>query len=365
MGTYIYRIFRYFPYAWLNAEKGSGKTLLMEVVSAIAFNGELITSPTEAVIFRDVANNQVTMCIDEVEMLKKRDKDVYGAIISLLNAGFNKSGYVKRVEGNGKGSFLVKSFPAYSPKMFAGINEIDAVLRDRTVKIPLLRKKESEVVDRYKETEDIKELQQSIRDNLYIFSLKYGSDIAKIYSERSELIQGISHLKNRELDIWEPIFILANIVDGQNDNSVLTDMMEELSRKSSEEKITESIAQNETQKVLHVLQDMLREEDPLMEDEDLQLYDAHQTLKYFKETEEFGWIEKTHVLTRRLKKAKVKSEQRRIGGSKMRVYVVNVSEVKDLCERYGMGDINSVMDYTSENSIHLRKKAETLERQLF
>jgi hypothetical protein len=52
MGTYLFMIFRYYPYVWLNAEKGSGKTLLMEILSSVAFNGELITNPTESVIFR-------------------------------------------------------------------------------------------------------------------------------------------------------------------------------------------------------------------------------------------------------------------------------------------------------------------------
>jgi hypothetical protein len=336
MGTYLYMVFRYYPYVWLNAEKGSGKTLLMEVISAIAFNGELITSPTEAVIFRDVSYNQVTMFIDEVEQLSKRDKDVYRSIISLLNNGSNKSGCVKRVEGNVKGNFAVRRYLAYSPKMFAGINEIDDVLRDRTIKIPLLRKKESELVERYKETEEIKRLQRNIRDGLYIFSLKYAQEIADIYSTKSELIQGMSHLDNRELDIWEPIFLLANILDGQNGNSRLTDLMEKLSRKSSEEKIAESIAQNETHKVLHVLKGMFEEVHPISEEGDIKVYDAQQVLKYFKGTEEFEWIEKIHLLTRRLKKVGIKSEQRRIEGEKQRVYIINIQKIRDLCDRYGI-----------------------------
>ncbi|MCK4816602.1 DUF3631 domain-containing protein, partial [bacterium] len=365
MGTYLYMIFRYYPYVWLNAEKGSGKTLLMEIVSPIAFNGELMTSPTEAVIFRDVSYNQVTMFIDEVEQLRKRDKEVYGSIISLLNAGFNKSGHVKRAEGNGKGSFAVKRYLAYSRKMFAGINDIDDVLRDRTIKIPLLRKKENELVERYKETEEIKRIQQSIRDDLYIFSLKHGPEIAVIYSTESGLIQGMSHLDNRELDIWEPTFLLANIVDTQNDNRRLTDMMEGLSRKSCEEKISESIAQNETHKALNVLKGMFEEVCPVSEEGNIEVYDAHQVLEYFKSTEEFEWIEKTNILTRRLKKVGIKSEQRRIEGEKQRVYIVNVKEINDLCVRYGISNSNSVIAYTLEKPILLRQEPGTLDRQSF
>ena len=335
MGTYVFMLFRYYPYVWLNAEKQSGKTLLMEVSSAISFNGELIISPTEAVIFRDISNNLITMFIDEVEQLRKRDKDAYGSLISLLNAGFNKAGVVKRCEANGEGTFVVKSYSAYSPKMFAGISEIDDVLQDRTVRIPLLRKKDDETTQRYKGTLEILELQRSIRDDLYVFALSYAKDLAEYYhKEGPDGIEGLSHLNNRELDIWEPVFLLANVIDSLSGNMNLTGKMEALSKKSLEEKQSDSVSQNETYKILTVLKAMLDEATPLSEDGDIRVFDAERVLEYFKATEEFGWIEKTNVLTRRLKKVKVTSDQRRIEGEKKRIYTMNVKEFNDLCERF-------------------------------
>jgi len=335
MGTYVFMLFRYYPYVWLNAEKGSGKTLLMEILSAIAFNGELITSPTESVIFRDISNNLITMFIDEVEDLRKRDKDIYSSIISILNSGCNKAGVVKRSESNGRGSFVVKSYTAYSPKMFAGINEIDDVLQDRTVRIPLLRKKDNEVVQRYKETQEIIELQRSIRDDLYIFALNHAKDIVEHYhKEIPGSIENMSHLSNRELDIWEPIFLLANLVDVHSGTAELIGMMESLSRKSLDEKQLDNVTQNETYKILTVLKAMIDEISPLSEDGDIRIFEAGRVLEYFKSNEEFDWIQKTNVLTRRLKKVKVTSDQRRIGGEKRRVYIMNIREFIDLCERF-------------------------------
>ena len=57
-------------------------------------------------------------------------------------------------------------------------------------------------------------------------------------------------------------------------------------------------------------------------------------LEYFKKTEDFEWIEKKQALTRRLKKVKVKSDQKRIDGVKKRIYIMNVKEFNDLCERF-------------------------------
>jgi len=335
MGTCVFMIFRYYPYVWLNAEKQSGKTLLMEILSAITFNGDLIVNPTEAVIFRDISNNLICMFIDEVEELRRTDKDTYRAIISILNAEFSKAGVVKRVESNGDGRFTVKAHSCYSGKMFAGINEIDDVLQDRTVKIPLLRKKDEETVHRYKEASDILELQKSIRDDLYIFALTYAKDIAELYhKEGLDGVEGVSHLNNRELDIWEPIFLLANLVDAQSGSMDLTGMMETLSKKSFDEKQSDNLAQNETYKILTVLKAMLEDISPLSEDGDIQVFEAARVFDYFKNTEEFEWIEKTNVLTRRFKKIKVKSDQKRIGGEKKRVYILNIKEFNDLCERF-------------------------------
>lgn len=335
MGTYVFMIFRYFPYVWLNAEKSSGKTLLMEVLSAIAFNGDLVTNPTESVIFRDISNNLITMFIDEVEQLRKRDKDTYGSLISLLNSGFNKAGVVKRTESTGQGGFIVKAYSAYSPKMFAGISEIDDVLQDRTVRIPLLRKKDAETVQRYKGTSELLELQRSLRDDLYVFALTYAKDLAEYYhKEGPDGIEGLEHLNNRELDIWEPIFLLANVVDSMSNGLNLTDKMGALSKKSLAEKQSDSVTQNETYIILTVLKSMLEELKPLSSTGDEWVFDAKAVLDYFKKTDDFDWIEKTQALTRRLKKVKVTSDQRRINGDKKRIYAMNVKEFNDLCERF-------------------------------
>ena len=75
----------------------------------------------------------------------------------------------------------------------------------------------------------------------------------------------MSHLNNRELDIWEPVFLLANVIDSFTSDINLTGKMEALSKKSLEEKQSDSVAQNETYKILTVLKAMLDEVTPLSE----------------------------------------------------------------------------------------------------
>jgi hypothetical protein len=336
IGTYFFMIFRYYPYVWINAEKGSGKTLLMEVLFPLAFNGELITNPTEAVIFRDISNNLTTMFVDEVEQLRKHDKEICGSLISILNSGFNKSGSVKRVEKSQKEGFVVKKYNSYSPKMFAGINEIDDVLQDRTVKIQLLRKKDDDEVHRYKDTAEIQNEQYRLRDGLYIAALKSAKEIAERYQccDKNK-ITGLEHLENRELDIWEPILSIANIVDEQSLGITnLVCAMRNLSNKLGQEKHTDNVEQNETCKILSLVKNMLNEE-PCMEEKDgIISYDKENVMNYFSGNENvLGYIT-PNAITSKLKKVGIKSIQKRIKGEKIRVYEINISTFEDMCERF-------------------------------
>lgn len=339
MGTYVYRIFRYYPYIWLNAEKGSGKTHLMEVLSPIAFNGDLLTSSTEAVIFRDIENNAGTMFIDEAEKMKKADREVHGALMDILKAGFNKSGAAKRVEKDIWGNFIVKKYSAYSPKMLAGIEELDDVLRDRTIRLPILRKKDSESVERFKDTDQVLQTQRNIRDDLYIFALTHAEKIAKIYQCSEEIIpKNIPHLKNRELDIWEPMFVLAHLIDesagvfGQS-SQALEDMLN-LSRHCHTERSAHNSVENETVKLLNFVKEMLTVLKPDQEEKDIFYYKIEDVQNYFNSKQSFGYFDSSNSLTILLKKISIESQQKRTESGRGRFYKINKSNLDDLCERY-------------------------------
>jgi len=90
------------------------------------------------------------MFVDEVEQLRNVTRMCTArSSASLMPDSTSQRG--EAFGGDRSGRFVVKAYSAYSPKMFAGISEIDDVLQDRTVRIPLLRKKDDETVQRYKE----------------------------------------------------------------------------------------------------------------------------------------------------------------------------------------------------------------------
>ena len=73
-------------------------------------------------------------------------------------------------------------------------------------------------------------LQGKLRDDLYTFALNYAPQIAKINKSSDETVSGLDHLSNREKDIFEPIFILANVIEGFAPELGVLDAIESFSR---------------------------------------------------------------------------------------------------------------------------------------
>ncbi len=334
MGTYVFRVFRYFPYVHLNGEKQTGKTLLMEILAPLCFNGQLSINSTEAVLFRDVQNNSLTLFLDEVEKFRNDDRERYGAVMDVLKTGFSKSGLVKRCGGRNRDK--IHSFSTYSPKMLAGINDIEEVLRDRTIRIRMVRRLESEPVERYAESRATQELQNRIRDKLYIFGLTYGKQIAEIYSENMDSIVGLEHLNNRAFDVWAPIILLANVVDVARGDSAakVTDAIKRFSKKRNEERSDEDGSDNNTVKLLMVLNQFVEEVNPVKIEGNVRYFDTGETFGYFCKQEEFSWLSSKTLLTRNMKKLEISPKVCKVAGKSTKLYKVDLDKLRDYSLRY-------------------------------
>ena len=331
MGTYLYRVFRYFPYIHLNAEKGSGKTMLMEVMAPICFNGQISANSTEAVIFRDIQNNSPTLFLDELEKMSKEDKEKFAGIMSVLKTGFSKNGLVKRCDGKNKDK--IRSFSTYAPKMFAGIKDLDDVLSDRTIKIKMYRKLNNEFFERYTECKDNIDTQKYIRDILYSFGLKYADKIETIYNEPDIPVEFNNILNNRELDIWLPIITIAQLIDTESNTDLVNEMLT-YSTSYLEEKKSNDASENDTVKILNILNQFIPTHSPDTIKENLLYYKTDTVFNFFKEQEEYNWLDSKTWLSRQLKKLEIKTEKYNLSGFCGRMYLINKSLLEDYTRRY-------------------------------
>ena len=142
IGTYFHKTFQSYPYLFLNAMKGSGKTRTLKLITDISHNGEILLQPTEAVLFRTTG----TLGIDEAEGIARKGME---NLRELLNGCYKRGTKVKRMKQK-KGlegtEQVVEEFDIYRPLALANINGMEDVLGDRCLNVVLERSNNSGIV---------------------------------------------------------------------------------------------------------------------------------------------------------------------------------------------------------------------------
>lgn len=137
IGTYFHEEFNTFPFLFINAMRGSGKTRLLKLISALQRNGDgsVNNHLSEAVTFRTAKVRGII--IDELEQIGMKDKAI---LRELLNSAYKKGAMVRRmkkVKRNNEEIQVVEEFDIYTPIAMANIWGIDEVLGDRCLTIIL------------------------------------------------------------------------------------------------------------------------------------------------------------------------------------------------------------------------------------
>jgi hypothetical protein len=150
------------PYLYVNsAEKQSGKTRVIEVLSDLAQNPMVASSVSPSVIYRaieglnvtsdedDAPTGKPTLFVDEVDAIF-RGGAANEDLRNILNSGYKSNGSVLRTIP-GKDGGEAKFFSTFAPKLLAGIDNgaIPDTIADRCIALNLKRKREDEKVERY------------------------------------------------------------------------------------------------------------------------------------------------------------------------------------------------------------------------
>ena len=162
MGTYIHDDFSAYPFLFINAMRGSGKTRLLKLISHLAYGGrgKVQTEPSEPVLFRTPAH--YTLVFDEFENVASKDKAIFR---QYLNASYKKGGVVQRATKNSLGKFELEEFEPYKPIAMANIWGMEEVLGDRCLTLILQKSSDISKTMLMEEFEDDENLLK-IRQNL-------------------------------------------------------------------------------------------------------------------------------------------------------------------------------------------------------
>lgn len=208
MHTYVYCLFRYVPYIWLNAEAGSGKSTVLDVIVEYAFNSRTNVGSTPASTFRLIDQHGSVLAIDEFEGMTGEDKSL---ILTILKVGFKAGATVTRCSSDN--NFEPIEYCAFSPKVFAGIDNIDNVLLSRCIKINMKRATNIEDLEEFNSNDiELKKEIAQTRNKLHIFGLKYVEQIKENYKDKNLFLLEKNYTP-REKDLWKPLLAISKVVD--------------------------------------------------------------------------------------------------------------------------------------------------------
>jgi putative DNA primase/helicase len=151
-------------------------------------------------MFRLVDKCQPVLLVDEVDSFLRDNEELRGA----LNAGHAKGGSHLRCEGDDN---QIRAFKTFAPAALAGIGRLPETLADRSIHVPLQKRRSDEYVQDFRD--DRVEHHRSLASQ----AARWAQDQeAKLRQAEPIMPEGIH---NRRADNWRPLLSIADLVGGE------------------------------------------------------------------------------------------------------------------------------------------------------
>ena len=203
IGTYIFEQFDCFPYLTVTCPvKRCGKTRFGEILELLCCRPMMTVNVSEAALFRTIDGEKPTVIIDEAESLRSRDSERSRYLLPILQAGFRQGAIVPRCVGKGH---EVEKFSVYCPKAILAIGNLPDTLTDRSIVSFHATPSSKRACCAFSSSPCFTSGRRS-RERHRSWADAYKEQISKAY-----LKQNLDFLRDREADIWEPLFAIASV----------------------------------------------------------------------------------------------------------------------------------------------------------
>ena len=175
-----------------------GKTTALSILSCLVTRPLLASNVTPAVVFRVIERDRPTLLIDEADTFL----DQRGEIKGILNSGHTQAAaYVWRCDGD---NYEPRGFSTWAPLAVAKIGKLSATLNDRSIVVPMRRRRADEAVERFRSdrTADL--------DTLARKAARWAKDHLKALREADPKMPDGLH--DRAADNWRPLIAIADQV---------------------------------------------------------------------------------------------------------------------------------------------------------
>ena len=196
------------PYLAVNsAEKRSGKTRLLEVLSLLVARPWFTGRVTAAVLIRKLAGQTPTLLLDESDAAFRAEKEYAATLQAILNSGYRRGGCASLCVKAG-GDFDLRDFPVFGPKAIAGIGALPDTIADRAIPIILKRRAPNEAIARFRRR-DAQEEGKPLREGLASWA---SANIEGLAEARPDIPPS---LDDRAAEVWEPLLAIADRAEGE------------------------------------------------------------------------------------------------------------------------------------------------------
>lgn len=233
MATHIHTVFSAFPYCYIWAEMGSGKSRLIKIAYLTAHMGELVTDPTAATVARGVELTSCTLCIDEAESINKKDAP---QLTATINSGYEKGPKVPRYDTELKE--IIYSSP-YSPKIIGSIGGPTPTIESRSLRVPLQRTADQlKFANQEPLDQDMRKPFDKIHQQLVIWGIDVGCEIAAMDRQAvgRKYNRYLSEAPARLSQIMLPILCLFEHLGLEEDKAELANLREIIEFQAEEKK---------------------------------------------------------------------------------------------------------------------------------
>jgi putative DNA primase/helicase len=201
VGTHRFSVFAIFPRLFITAaEKQSGKTTLLDVLSNVVSRPLLASNITAAALFRTIAVAKPALLLDEADSYAKENEELRG----IINSGHRADGAVIRTVGE---QFEPRSFGVFSPMAIAAIGDLAATILDRSVILKLVRRRPDEAVEPMRLDRAPADLKMLARK-----AARWAADHGKALAAADPAIP--ASIANRAADNWRPLIAIADVAGG-------------------------------------------------------------------------------------------------------------------------------------------------------
>jgi hypothetical protein len=248
LASYLLDAFHVVGYFWPNGERGAGKTTFLQVVTELAYLGQLILGGSSYACLRDLADYGATLAFDDAEGVmdaRRTDPDKR----TLLLAG-NRTGATVAVKELVGDCWVTRHVNTFCPRLFSAIRLPDEVLGSRSIVVPLVRSADPRRAKANPlDPQDWPTDRRRVVDDLWALGLAHLPELP----EHDRQAAAAAELSGRNLDPWRPILAVAHWLQHRHGGGDLFSRLEALSRRYQQVERSETEAEDRTRVLFRAL----------------------------------------------------------------------------------------------------------------